>query len=293
MKQRIRRKGKGWLTVLAGLALAVNATAQPEQDVVLKVLHTNDTHSCVMPVNKNYADTAQADKGGFLRRSAFVSREREADKELLLFDCGDFSQGSPYYNLFKGEVEVALMNRMRYDACTIGNHEFDFGLDNMARLFRMADFPVVCCNYGFEGTVLEELVKPYVVLERKGVRIGVLGVGAKMEGLVSRHNFEGVTYEDPIQAANRVTDILREEEHCDVVICLSHLGWGLQGMNDEVFIRGTRGIDVVLGGHSHTYFAEPKFVENADGQQVLCNQMGKNGRFVGVLELTLKPVADE
>lgn len=293
MIQTMRKTGKGLLTALIGLVLSVSAAARQGEDVVLNVLHTNDTHSCIVPINKNYADTAQADKGGYLRRLVFVEQQRKQDKDLLLFDCGDFSQGSPYYNLFQGEVEISLMNRMRYDACTIGNHEFDFGLDNMARLFRMADFPVVCCNYGFKGTVLEGLVKPYIVLERKGVKIGVLGVSPEMAGLVSKHNYEGVAYEDPIEAANRVTDILRGQEHCDVVICLSHLGWGLPGMNDEAFIRGTRGIDVVLGGHSHTYFIEPKYVENAEGRQVVCNQMGKNGRFIGQLELTLKPMADE
>lgn len=290
MRRSWRQVGLALMLALAGAWSGTDVQAQTAPEVTLTVLHTNDTHSCVMPINKNYADSAQADKGGFLRRAVFVAQQRALDEDLLLFDCGDFSQGSPYYNLFQGEVEVKLMNHMRYDACTIGNHEFDFGLENMARLFRLADFPVVCCNYDFRGTVLEGLVKPYVVLERKGVRIGVLGVAPELAGLVAHSNYEGVTYEDPISAANRVAETLRGKERCDVVICLSHLGWGIPGMNDELFIRGTRGIDVVLGGHSHTYFAEPEFVENADGQSVVCNQMGKNGRFVGRLELELKPL---
>lgn len=287
------RKTKGmWALVLVWACVAIGSSpvvqAQTPERVLLTVLHTNDTHSCVMPINKNYADTMQADKGGFLRRAVFVAQEREKDTDLLLFDCGDFSQGSPYYSLFKGEVEVELMNYMRYDACTIGNHEFDFGLENMARLFRKATFPVVCCNYGFSGTVLEGCVKPYVVLERKGVRVGVLGVAPAMDGLVAHANYEGVTYEDPVTAAVRVVEILRGEEKCDVVICLSHLGWNLPGMSDEEFIRATRGIDVVLGGHSHTYLTEPEFVENADGCTVVYNQMGKNGQFVGRMEIGLK-----
>lgn len=287
------RKTKGmWALVLVWACVAIGSSpvvqAQTPERVLLTVLHTNDTHSCVMPINKNYADTMQADKGGFLRRAVFVAQEREKDTDLLLFDCGDFSQGSPYYSLFKGEVEVELMNYMRYDACTIGNHEFDFGLENMARLFRKATFPVVCCNYGFSGTVLEGCVKPYVVLERKGVRVGVLGVAPAMDGLVAHANYEGVTYEDPVTAAGRVVEILRGEEKCDVVICLSHLGWNLPGMSDEEFIRATRGIDVVLGGHSHTYLTEPEFVENADGCTVVYNQMGKNGQFVGRMEIGLK-----
>lgn len=287
------RKTKGmWALVLVWACVAIGSSpvvqAQTPERVLLTVLHTNDTHSCVMPINKNYADTMQADKGGFLRRAVFVAQEREKDTDLLLFDCGDFSQGSPYYSLFKGEVEVELMNYMRYDACTIGNHEFDFGLENMAHLFRKATFPVVCCNYGFSGTVLEGCVKPYVVLERKGVRVGVLGVAPAMDGLVAHANYEGVTYEDPVTAAGRVVEILRGEEKCDVVICLSHLGWNLPGMSDEEFIRATRGIDVVLGGHSHTYLTEPEFVENADGCTVVYNQVGKNGQFVGRMEIGLK-----
>ncbi|MCM1109553.1 MAG: metallophosphatase [Clostridium sp.] len=263
----------------AGLQAQEAATAQG--DGSLLVVHTNDTHSCVMPLNKNLSDTAQADKGGYLRRTVLLQQLRRQDPDLLLFDCGDFSQGSPYYNLFKGEVEVRLMNRMRYDACTIGNHEFDFGLENMRRIFLMADFPVVCANYGFEGTPLEGVVKPYVVLERRGLRIGVFGLSPEMEGLVAAENYRGVTYEDPVAVANRVAGLLKEEEHCDLVICLSHLGWDIPGMNDQVLIRGTRNIDMVLGGHSHTYFEEPRYVENADGQKIPCNQMGKNGRFVG------------
>ncbi len=273
--------------------LPARPAAQDSTSVSLLVLHTNDTHSCIMPISKHNADTLQADKGGFLRRTAFVQRMRaERDSALLLFDCGDFSQGSPYYNLFRGEVEVKLMNHMRYDAATIGNHEFDFGPENMARLFRLAQFPIVCSNYGFSGTALEGLVKPYVVLVRRGVKVGVFGLGPKLEGLVAKANIGGVTYEDPIPAATRVVKHLREVEQCDLVICLSHLGWGLQGKSDEDLIRATTGIDIVLGGHSHTYLKEPMFLENAEGGYVVYNQMGKNGRYVGTLEVKLAPVKE-
>ena len=142
---------------------ARQAKARKEAKVVkqLVVLHTNDTHSCVMPINPNLADTATANRGGFLRRVAMISQERKANPDLLLFDSGDFSQGSPYYSLFKGDVEVGLMNEMKYDAATIGNHEFDFGIDNMVRIFKMAKFPIVCSNYDFTGTELANVVKPY------------------------------------------------------------------------------------------------------------------------------------
>lgn len=268
---------------------SVAAWAQDEVRKNILVVHTNDTHSCVMPINPNYADTLQADKGGYLRRAALVAELRRKEPDLLLLDCGDFSQGSPYYSIFKGDVEISLMNYMKYDACTIGNHEFDFGLDNMARIFRMADFPVVCCNYDFTGTVLQDIVKPYVIFHRKGIKIGVFGLSPKLEGLVSGENYKGVRYLDPIEEANRVAKHLKLTERCDLVICLSHLGWGIAEMDDARLIKATRYIDAVIGGHSHSYFAEPKSVVNADGKSVICNQMGKNGRFVGTLLFEMVP----
>lgn len=281
--------------LLAGLGLMyMTVCPLKAQDAVphIQVVHTNDTHSCVMPVNPNFSDTAQADKGGFVRRVALVKELRRKDPEMLLFDSGDFSQGSAYYNLYKGEVEVKLMNEMRYDAATLGNHEFDFGLENLKRILQMADFPFVCANYGFEGTVLEGMVKPYVVLNRKGLKVGVFGLGPKMEGLVSAENCKGVTYEDPIQAANRVAAHLKQTEHCDLVVCLSHLGWNIAGTDDAELIPATRNIDLVLGGHSHSYFEHPKMVKNAEGKEVVCNQMGKNGRYVGTLRLSFSAVSE-
>lgn len=282
----VKEIGRSLLALLS-LVISVEAGAQD-----LWIVHTNDTHSCVMPINPLSSDTAQADKGGFLRRASFVRQMREEHPHLLLFDSGDFSQGSAYYNLYKGEVEVSLMNEMKYDAATIGNHEFDFGMDNMKRIYSMAQFPIVCANYDFSGTVLEGLVKPYVILEREGLRIGVFGLSPQMDGLVSAENYKGVKFEDPVSAAERVVGLLRGQEHCDVVICLSHLGWDIEGIDDVEVIPATRDIDVVLGGHSHTYFEHPEIVKNADGKDVICNQMGKNGRYVGVLHLHVDPAGN-
>ncbi|HIY35749.1 MAG TPA: metallophosphatase [Candidatus Paraprevotella stercorigallinarum] len=282
----VKEIGRSLLAILS-LVISVEAGAQD-----LWIVHTNDTHSCVMPINPLSSDTAQADKGGFLRRASFVRQMREEHPHLLLFDSGDFSQGSAYYNLYKGEVEVSLMNEMKYDAATIGNHEFDFGMDNMKRIYSMAQFPIVCANYDFSGTVLEGLVKPYVILEREGLRIGVFGLSPQMDGLVSAENYKGVKFEDPVSAAERVVGLLRGQEHCDVVICLSHLGWDIEGIDDVEVIPATRDIDVVLGGHSHTYFEHPEIVKNADGKDVICNQMGKNGRYVGVLHLHVDPAGN-
>ena len=263
---------------------AINVMAQKKQ---LVVLHTNDTHSCVMPLNPNLADTAMADRGGYLRRVAMVKEERKANPDLLLFDSGDFSQGSPYYSLFKGDVEVGLMNEMKYDAATIGNHEFDFGIDNMVRLFKMAKFPIVCANYDFTGTELADIVKPYVILHRQGLKIGVFGICPELKGLVSTANYGCIKYEDPIQKANETAEILKKKEKCDVIICLSHLGWDIDGIDDTVLIPATRNIDLVLGGHSHTYFKQLQYLNNLDGQPVGDDQNGKSAIWVGKMTLDI------
>lgn len=250
------------------------------------LVHTSDTHSCVEPVSPNFSDTAQANKGGYLRRVVLLEEMRkEHPDNLFLFDCGDFSQGSAYYNLFKGEVEVRLMNLMHYDACTIGNHEFDFGLDNLARLMKMAEFPFVCCNYNFKGTPCEGLVKPYIIIERAGVRVGVFGVCPQPQGLITARNYKGMRYKRPAKAAQPVIDKLRNEEHCDIVVCLSHLGWGSNSDTDRDFIANTTGIDILLGGHSHTYFAEPQYLHDRKGHEVLVDHQGKNARFLGTIEV--------
>lgn len=257
----------------------------------LFILHTNDTHSCIEPISSMNPNPELAGKGGYLRRATFVKEKRKEYPELLLFDCGDFSQGSPYYNLFRGEVEIRLMNEMGYDAGTIGNHEFDFGIDNMVRLFKMADFPIVCANYDFKGTHLEGIVKPYTIIERDGLKIGVFGLSPKLEGLVQSSNYDGIVYNDPNEAANRIADLLKNKERCDVVICLSHLGWKAAANNpacDEDLIANTRNIDLVLGGHSHSLFDKMLFYKNPDGKEIPLQQMGKNGIFIGTVKLNLK-----
>ena len=250
----------------------------------LTLVHTSDTHSCIEPISPHDIKPQQADKGGFIRRVSLIKELRQEHPNMLLLDCGDFSQGSVYYNLFKGEAEVALMDLMHYDACTIGNHEFDSGMDNMARLFRMAHFPIVCANYDFTGTVCEGLVRPYIIKECAGMRVGVFGLAPQLEGLVSGQNCEGVAYHKPLEVAQGIVDKLRNEEHCDFVICLSHLGYGDNDDQDPALIRGTRGIDVVLGGHTHSYFEYTKYLPNADGREIPLDHQGKNGQFVGVLE---------
>lgn len=272
--------------MICACLFAGSVSAQADKELL--IFHTNDMHSRVEPFSDDYQDTLLAGKAGMVRRATFISWQRKEHPDLFLFDSGDFSQGTPYYNMFKGEVEIKLMNAMKYDAGTIGNHEFDFGLDNMARLFKMADFPIVCANYDVRGTVLEGLVKEYTVIEREGVRIGVFGLGAPLDGLVAAHCYGNVKYEDPVSEAQRIADILKNQEKCDLVICLSHLGWMEDQFSDIELIENTRNIDVVLGGHSHSYFTEPKFYKNLDGVDVPVQQMGKNAAFVGKMVLKLQ-----
>ena len=245
--------------ILFLLCLALGFTfsifAQETKEVI--ILQTSDVHSRIEPVNQK--GDRYYDKGGFVRRAAFLEQFRKDHKNVLLFDCGDISQGTPYYNMFQGEVEVKLMNEMGYDAMTIGNHEFDFGLDNMARIFKMANFPVVCANYNLEGTPLKDIVKPYVILERYGLKIGVFGLGARPEGLIQADKCEGVVYENPIEVSNEIAALLRKKG-CDVVVCLSHLGIQM----DERLVAKTRNIDAILGGHSHTFMKGPKIYLNMD-----------------------------
>lgn len=240
--------------------------AQDTKEII--ILQTSDVHSRIEPINqkgdRNY------DEGGFVRRATFLDQFRKEHKNVLLFDCGDISQGTPYYNMFRGEVEVKLMNEMGYDAMTIGNHEFDFDLDNMALLFKMAKFPVVCSNYNLDATVLKDLVKPYVILKRFGLKIGVFGLGAKPEGLIQANKCVGVVYEDPIEVSNKVAALLKEKG-CDLVVCLSHLGIQM----DRELVAKTRNIDVIWGGHSHTFMKGPENYQNVDGKEVPVMHTGK------------------
>lgn len=275
-------------TIIMAALMVLTLTAAAQKTKTITILHTNDTHSCILPLNPNLADTALAGRGGYLRRIEMIRQERQRDPDLLVLDSGDFSQGSPFYSLFKGDVEIGLMNRMGVSATTIGNHEFDFGLANMARLFGMAQFPVLCANYRVTGTPLEGVVKPYTVFHVKGVKVGVFGLDPKLDGLVDAKNYGQVVYMDPVATANKMATTLRHKEHCDVVICLSHLGWTNNGVGDQEVISRSRGIDLVLGGHSHTYFQTLRYVKDLDGREVPVDQNGKHGIYVGKIELQVK-----
>jgi len=274
------------LIIFMALLSVITVSAKKHKQLV--ILHTNDTHSTILPLNPNIDNKDLAGRGGFLRRVNMIKEQRAQHPDLLLFDSGDFSQGSGYYTLFKGEVEVGLMNLMGYDAATIGNHEFDFGLDNMAKIFKQANFPIVCSNYGVEGTVLEGLVKPYITLHRNGVKIGVFALAPPMKGLVFDANCEGLVFLDPAETAQKYIDILRKQEKCDLVICISHLGWEVSVYPDERFLKLTEGCDLVLGGHTHTYMPKLEYAPDKNGKLIPVDQNGKHGAFVGKLILNLE-----
>lgn len=246
----------------------------------LTILHTNDTHSQVEPKANG--------QGGYARRMGLIKQERQADENLLLVDAGDFCQGTPYFNFYHGRVEIDAMNRMGYDAATLGNHEFDNGLDTLAAVLETAQFPIVCANYDFAGTAMEGKTKPYVIVHKGGLKIGITGLGCDPKGLISDRNFLPAKYLDPYISAQRVADELRLKK-CDIVVCLSHLGtYGkAEGdVSDVQLVKSTRGIDVVIGGHTHKLYDQLR-VANLDGDSIPVCQMGKSGVYLGKIVLLL------
>ena len=246
----------------------------------LTILHTNDTHSQVEP-NGN-------DQGGYARRMGLIAAERKADKNLLLVDAGDFCQGTPYFNFYHGRVEIDAMNKMHYDAVTLGNHEFDNGLDTLAAVLKTAQFPIVCANYDFTGTAMENITHAYTIIRKGGLKIGVFGLGCDPKGLIADKNFLPAKYIDPLPVAQAMADTLHAQG-CDVVVCLSHLGtYGKsdEDMCDATLARKTRGIDVFVGGHTHKLYDNLR-VANLDGDSVPLCQMGKSGIYLGKIMLSL------
>lgn len=267
------------LPLLFSLCLLVGCT---EKATTLTILHTNDTHSQVEP---------KADgRGGYARRMGLIAEERKQDPNLLLVDAGDFCQGTPYFNFYHGRVEIDALNRMGYDAATLGNHEFDYGLDTLAMMLKRADFPIVCANYDVQDTPLEGVVKPYTIVYKGGLKIGIFGLGVQPKGLIADKNFEPIVYNPPYPIAQEVATMLRNEEKCDVVVCLSHLGTypaTEQDYCDVEMAAETRDIDVIIGGHTHRVYDNLR-IRNLDGIEVPVVQMGKSGINVGKIVLTLQ-----
>ena len=277
-------KSKNIFKYFALLALLSSVVACSPTDAYITILHTNDTHSQVEPIEAGKRDGNHA---GYARRMGIIEQERDKTPNVLLVDAGDFSQGTPYFNLYHGRVEVDAMNRMGYDAVTLGNHEFDNGLDTLAAVLKDAQFAVVSANYDVQGTALEGIVKPYVILRRGGMKIGLFGLGVNPKGLVAEKNFAPVKYLDPIPVAQEISTLLKEQHHCDLVVCISHMGTFAHGdkPSDTLLAQSTRYIDVIIGGHTHKIVTN-HYVENLDGDSVLLAQMGKSGARIG--KITLK-----
>lgn len=248
------------------------------------ILGTNDTHSRIEPIPEN--DRNYGGMGGVVAREVFIDGIRKQDQNVLLFDAGDFVQGTPYFNLFHGRVEAQAMNLMKYDAGTLGNHEFDYGLDTLKMIVKKLNFPILNCNYDFSETVLKNEIKPYVVLKRFGLKIGVLGVGVNPEGLIQKNKYEGMVFKPAISSVNFYAKILKDSKKCDLVVCLSHLGY-----NDDIKLaEQSKNVDIIIGGHSHTYMEKPDMRTNLDGKGVLIFQTGKSGAYVNKIEVELDKI---
>jgi 5'-nucleotidase len=255
-------------------------------DTVITILHTNDTHSQIDPLPAN---DANAGKGGVARRATVVKRVRKENPNTLLVDAGDVLQGTPYFNFYKGEVEYKAMSAIGYDVGTLGNHEFDNGVEALAKALTFANFDIVSANYDVKGTVLEQRVKRYVVKTLAGIRVGLFGLGVSPVALITPDNFKGVTYIDPVVAARDVVKKLREEERCALVVCMSHLGYNADAKSGDSFVASqVDGIDFIASGHTHTFMKEPVTQTQPCGAKTTIFQVGKSGIYVGRVDFTFR-----
>src|SRR5688572_902438 len=259
-------------------------------ETLITILHTNDTHSQIDPLPPN--DARYPGKGGVARRATLVKRVRRENSNTLLIDGGDVFQGTPYFNFYKGEVEYKAMSAIGYDVGTLGNHEFDNGVDALAAAMQFARFDLVSANYDVRGTPLESKVKRYVVREIKGVRIGLFGLGISPVGLITPANFKGITFIDPVVAAREVVKVLREKERCSMVVAMTHLGYYPEPragqIGDSQVASQVDGIDFIAGGHTHTFMEKPVAIKQPSGQETLIFQVGKSGIFVGRVDFVLR-----
>jgi 5'-nucleotidase len=253
--------------------------------VKLTILHTNDVHSRIDPFPMD--GTRNQGAGGAARRATLIKKIRKEEQNILLLDAGDIFQGTPYFNFYNGELEMKLMSEMGYDAATIGNHDFDAGMENLAKQLKNATFPLINANYDFTNTVMQGHTIPHKTFQKQGVKIGVFGVGIEMKGLVADNLCVGVGYLDPLSMANKTAAFLRDEAKCDYVICLSHLGYSYKGdkIDDLKLAKNSKNIDLIIGGHTHTFLDKPDVQKNLDGKPVLVNQVGWAGIMLGRIDV--------
>ena len=280
---------RDFLIRMAGSATALGLVSMPSilfaDDIVkLTILHTNDVHSHIDPFPDNHS--RWPGMGGVARRAALIRKIRSEEKNVLLFDVGDIFQGTPYFNLYGGELELKMMSEMGYDASTIGNHDFDNGLDSLVNQLPNATFPLLNSNYNFSDTPMNTKSLPYKVFTKQDVKVGVFGLGIELAGLVDKKLYGNTQYLDPVVKAAQMAQLLKKEMDCDLVICLSHLGYKYEDdkISDEVLAKQSRNIDLILGGHTHTFLDTPVRYRNRDGKDIYVAQVGWAGIRLGRID---------
>ena len=278
-----RRKFIQQTAMTTGALMASSVVGAIPAQHPLTILHTNDVHSRLDPFPMDGGRNQGL--GGVAARSSIIKQIREEADQILLLDAGDIFQGTPYFNLYKGEPEIKAMSKMGYDAATMGNHDFDAGIENFANQLQHASFPIVVCNYDFTGTAMESKYKPYTIVQKGKQKIGILGVGIELNGLVPENLYGNTVYKNPVESANATAELLRQQK-CDFIICLSHLGDKYEDnkVSDEILAKETYDIDLILGGHTHRFFEQPRKYRNRKGGDVMVNQVGWGGIQLGRLD---------
>lgn len=252
----------------------------------ITILHTNDVHSHIDPFGPE--DGRNPNKGGVARRAGLIESIRAENPNTLLFDAGDIFQGTPYFNYYGGELEFKLMSMLKYDAATVGNHDFDNGVEGLYAQLPHAKFDFICSNYDFSNTVMDGHTKPYKIYTVDGIKIGVFGLGIELAGLVDKNMYKETVYLDPIEIAQDMSSLLKEKEKCDLVICLSHIGYRYNDLPDKpsdlILGKSTKNIDLIIGGHTHTFLDKPTIVQNSVGKNMLVNQVGCYGINLGKID---------
>ena len=271
---------------IIGLSMVPNILFSKDRTTELTILHTNDTHSHIFPVNNG----KYKGFGGMAQRAQLIKDIRKDNRNILLLDAGDIFQGTPYFNFFGGEVEYKLMSRMKYDAVTLGNHDFDNGIEGLNKQLKHASFDLINSNYDFNNTLLKNKIKKYRVFVKDNIRIGVFGLGIELEGLVPEKLYDGIVYKDPIRNANYYSSLLKDKEKCNLVVCLSHLGlkYDTNKISDIEIAKKTKNIDVIIGGHTHTFLEKPILIKNKINKDVLINQVGWAGINLGRIDFIFR-----
>ena len=265
----------------------INHELIAQEDVKrITILHTNDMHSRIEPFSSGIFKGI----GGMAQRSSIINEIRKKEKNVLLFDAGDIFQGTPYFNFYGGELEFKLMSQMKYDAATLGNHDFDNGLDGLKKQLKHASFSFVCANYDFSKTILKNSFKPYKIFLKDGIKIGVFGIGVELNGLVPKELYKETKYLDPVIEANKISDKLKNKKDCDLIVCLSHLGlmYNSDKVSDLVIAQKSKHIDLIIGGHTHSFLEKPILETNLDGKKVIINQVGWGGINIGKIDFIFK-----